>query len=53
MDSSRPTADQYKAYLELASQWAAAWGTEPDMIERLLFAYGKDPKDEFVRSLLP
>ena len=48
MDTSRPTAEQYEAYLELCQRWASEWGTEPDVIERLLFSFGKDENDAFV-----
>ena len=35
---------QYAGYLDVAHQWASAWGTSPDVIERVLFSVGKaDP----------
>jgi hypothetical protein len=35
---------QYRAYLELAHDWAQTWGALPDVVERVLFAVGKsDP----------
>lgn len=33
--------DTYAAYLDLACSWAKQWGTEPDVIERVLFAVGQ------------
>lgn len=35
------TADEYRAYLELAVHWAALWAVEPDVVERVLFAVGR------------
>jgi hypothetical protein len=35
------TPDQYAEYLEVAASWAHAWGTEPDVVERVLFAIGQ------------
>jgi hypothetical protein len=34
------TTAQYEQYLDLAAQWAAEWGTEPDVVEKTLFDYG-------------
>ena len=47
-----PTADQYRSYLELCHRWADQWGTDPDVVERLLFAYGKNKEDPEVRKYL-
>ncbi|TQL58951.1 hypothetical protein FB474_0294 [Oryzihumus leptocrescens] len=38
------TADQYATYLDLAERWAAAWDTEADVIELVLFNVGKSDK---------
>lgn len=35
------TADEYRAYLELAVHWATLWQVEPDVVERVLFAVGR------------
>ena len=35
------TADQYARYLETAANWADAWGTTADVVERALFDHGK------------
>ncbi len=35
------TATEYERYLYLATEWAAAWGCEPDVVERTLFQHGK------------
>jgi hypothetical protein len=38
------TVEQYADYIDLAHRWAKTWGTEPDVVERVLFAVGKsDP----------
>ena len=44
------TPDQYAEYLEVAASWAHAWGTEPDVVERVLFAIGQS--DELAVSAL-
>jgi len=33
---------EYEHYLTLADEWADAWGTTPDVVERMLFEHGKD-----------
>lgn len=35
------TTAQYEHYLALAGEWADAWGTTPDVVERMLFEHGK------------
>jgi hypothetical protein len=35
------SASQYAEYLIIAHAWARAWGTTPDVIERILFSVGK------------
>lgn len=37
------TVQQYRTYLDLAHSWAAEWDTQPDVVERALFAVGKAP----------
>lgn len=32
---------QYESYLAVAHAWADAWATDPDVVERVLFAIGK------------
>ena len=36
--------EQYREYLELADEWARQWGTEPDVVERVLFEVGQSRK---------
>jgi hypothetical protein len=33
---------QYAEYLALADQWADAWGTAPDVVEKVLFKRGQE-----------
>jgi len=35
------TTKQYADYLELAQRWAKSWGTQPDVVERVLYSVGK------------
>ncbi|WP_203702541.1 8-oxoguanine DNA glycosylase OGG fold protein [Asanoa iriomotensis] len=35
------SADDYGLYLEVAHSWAEEWHTEPDVVERALFAVGQ------------
>jgi hypothetical protein len=44
------TSGEYRAYLELAVHWAYLWGSEPDIVERVLFAIGKS-EELAVKSL--
>jgi hypothetical protein len=38
------TRQEYSEYLDLAHAWADAWHTQPDVIERVLFAIGKSDR---------
>lgn len=49
------TTDQYEEYLHVAAAWAKQWGTEADVVERVLFAIGRSGDEDngiAVRSLL-
>jgi hypothetical protein len=45
------SAARYEEYLRLASNWAGQWPTEPDCVERVLFAIGKS-QELAVRSFV-
>jgi hypothetical protein len=45
------TPSQYEQYLTVAHDWAKQWGTDPDVVEYVLFNIGKAP-EVAVRSLV-